>query len=98
MSFFDHAKCPGCGAHLDPERLAGTEAGPACPKCGTTLDLKHLFGLRDAFADDDEDGNALSLDDLVGGGPARRAPSGGSGSIFDDEPAGPRALLPKTRR
>lgn len=88
MSYFDHVKCPSCQAAIDPERLEGGPEGPRCPRCKSTLSLQNLFGLRDAFRDEDEDGNAVSLDDLVGGG--RRG--GASPDDDDDQPRRPLSL------
>jgi hypothetical protein len=87
MSYFDHVKCPSCQASFDPERLEGGPDGPRCPRCKSTLRLENLFGLKDEFRDDDEDGNNVSLDDLVGGG-GRGGPSRGG----DDEPRRPLSL------
>jgi hypothetical protein len=63
MSYFDHVRCHHCQAALDPDHLA---AGMRCPRCGGELSLTDLFGVKDAFSE--EDGPALSLDDLVGSG------------------------------
>lgn len=72
---FDHARCPGCNAIIDPERLKPGKNGPACPSCGETLATRDLFGLAANWAEaGDDDGNQLTLDDLVSG------PSGGGSS------------------
>ena len=60
---FDHARCPSCQAVLDPERLRAGTKGPECPHCKTTLSLVDLFGVSDAFRD--EESPNLTLDDLV---------------------------------
>jgi hypothetical protein len=69
VSYFDHVQCHTCGARMDPEKLVpGQGEGPACPYCGAALNLADLFGVKDSFVGhDDGEGNAHSLDDLVGG-------------------------------
>ncbi len=65
MSYFDTIRCHACRAPIDPDQLGG-RSGMACPHCGTQLDPTDLFGLADAFVGIDEDeGNALSLDDVL---------------------------------
>ena len=63
MSYFDHVRCHHCKAMLDPERIS---AGMTCPQCGNELALSDLFGLKDAFQE--EEGPELSLDDLLAPG------------------------------
>jgi hypothetical protein len=66
VTYFDHVRCHGCKAMLDPDTL-----GPGrCPKCGVTLSLQDLFGLSAALSEEDEEG--VTLDDLVA---APRAPA-----------------------
>lgn len=60
---FDHARCPGCEAILDPDRLKAGPKGPHCPRCDTPLGLVDLFGVSDAFAEEEQP--QLTLDDLV---------------------------------
>lgn len=87
MSFFDHVRCPSCGAILDPESIIpGPGQGPTCPKCKSALSLTDLFGVADAFRDEDDP--ELSLDDLVPDGPARPsrpATANPAKSVFDDD-------------
>lgn len=88
---FDHAKCPGCGANLDPERLAAGPRGPQCPRCQTPLSFVDLFGVADAFAE--EDGEQMTIDDLVPGmGPSRRSGAADPEKMTLDH------LLPTKRR
>jgi len=66
MSFFDHARCPHCRAMLDPESIGGVQGrGMRCPRCNNPLQLTDLFGVADAFSE--EEGAALSLDHAVPG-------------------------------
>lgn len=66
MSYFDHVRCHACKAMLDPETLASTPGqGLTCPRCKAALSLTDLFGLADAFAEEEE--GPVSLDDLVSG-------------------------------
>ncbi|TNE88937.1 MAG: hypothetical protein EP330_13075 [Deltaproteobacteria bacterium] len=69
MSYFDHVKCTSCRAQLDPESLVAIQGTVRCPRCGGHIAMKDLFGLRDAFAE--EDAPQVTIDDLVPGGPAR---------------------------
>ena len=86
---FDHALCPGCQAMLDPERLNAGPRGPVCPKCQTPLSLVDLFGVADAFSE--EEGEKLSLDDLVPG--SRPAPKTNPSTTLSLD-----ALIPGRRR
>lgn len=71
VSYFDHVRCTACKATLDPESLVSVQGqGMSCPQCKAPLSLTDLFGLRDAFAE--EESPDLSLDDLVAG-PSRPA-------------------------
>lgn len=66
MSYFDHVRCSACKSILDPENLATVQGqGMSCPYCKAPLSLKDLFGLADAFAE--EESPDLSLDALVDG-------------------------------
>ncbi|MCB9687086.1 MAG: hypothetical protein H6738_16960 [Alphaproteobacteria bacterium] len=79
MSYFDHVRCNSCKAMLDPESLGGRPGeGLTCPRCGAPLALTDLFGLKDSFAEEDE--QEMSFEDLVSvqAGPAARGPSGPS--------------------
>lgn len=84
MSYFDHVQCHSCGARIDPEKLIpGPGEMPACPYCRASLNLTDLFGVKDAFVGmDDGEGNAHTLDDLVGG------------ELYDGRYAGGRAPAP----
>ena len=44
----------------------------SCPKCHSQLQLKSLFGLADAF--EEMEGEQMTIDDLVPGGPSHRTP------------------------
>lgn len=64
MSYFDHVRCHACKAMLDPESLGSVPGqGLSCPKCRAALSLTDLFGLADAF--DEDEPAPMSLDDLV---------------------------------
>ena len=66
MSYFDHVRCPHCRSMLDPESIGGVQGrGMRCPKCNEPLQLTDLFGVADAFSE--EEGASLSLDDAVPG-------------------------------
>ncbi len=77
-TYFDHARCPSCGATFDPEQVVPRGDGFQCPACGAQLGMKALFGLAAAF--DEEEPPDVTLDDLVPGSPAapppRRAEAG----------------------
>ncbi len=77
MSYFDHVRCSACKAMLDPESIAQRPGqGMSCPRCGAPLSLTDLFGLKDAFQEEDQE--EVSFDDLVPKArpaPARPAPS-----------------------
>jgi hypothetical protein len=64
VSYFDHVRCSACKAMLDPESLGSRPGqGLSCPRCGAPLSLGDLFGLKDAFAE--EEPEDLSLDDAL---------------------------------
>jgi hypothetical protein len=64
VTYFDHVRCSACKAMLDPESLANKPGqGLSCPRCGAPLALGDLFGLKDAFAEEDQED--LSLDDVL---------------------------------
>jgi hypothetical protein len=66
MSYFDHVRCPHCEAMLDPESIGGVQGrGMRCPRCNKPLQITDLFGIADAFSE--EEGANLSLDDAVPG-------------------------------
>jgi len=70
--YFDHARCPSCGAAFDPDKLSSRDGQPACPHCGAAMKLVDMFGIADAFAEDEPD--QLTLDDLVPGEPDEFGP------------------------
>jgi len=61
--YFDHARCPQCGTAFDPEKVATKGGEMACPACGASLALASLFGLNDAFAEEEQPD--LSLEDAI---------------------------------
>ncbi|MBN2800664.1 MAG: hypothetical protein JXX28_16090 [Deltaproteobacteria bacterium] len=63
--YFDHARCPSCGAAFDPDRASTRDGKPACPYCGEPLKVVDFFGIADPFAEDEAE--EMSLDDLVPG-------------------------------
>lgn len=64
MSYFDHVRCHACKSMLDPERLATVQGqGMSCPQCKAPLTLTDLFGLADAFAEDEAPD--MTLEDLL---------------------------------
>lgn len=68
MSYFDHVRCNACKAMLDPESLGSVPGqGLSCPRCGAALSLTDLFGIADAFSE--EEGPEMSLDDAMPSGP-----------------------------
>lgn len=71
--YFDHARCPSCGASFNPESVQVHEGVMSCPSCKSQLQLKSLFGLADAF--EEMEGERMTIDDLVpGGGSSNRTP------------------------
>ena len=87
---FDHASCPGCQAILDPERLVGGQGNPKCPRCHTELSFVDIFGVADAFREDEAEN--LSLDDLVPGSKPKPTVSAAKELLSLD------ALIPGRRR
>ena len=76
MSFIDHVQCSNCGARIEPESLSVRQGQPYCPQCGGALKLKDLFGVADAFTE--EDAPHVTIDDLVpGGSPPASSPAAG---------------------
>lgn len=76
--FFDHVKCPSCGAAFDPEKVATRGRELTCPSCKATLGLADLFGLSAAFAEEEQPD--LSLEDVIPRAEepaAKGAPTGG---------------------
>ncbi len=63
MSYFDHVRCPACAAHINPEALKVVEGASSCPSCNAQIGIRDLFGLKDAFEEDDDDN--MTIDDLV---------------------------------
>ena len=61
--FFDHVKCPSCGAAFDPEKVTTRGREMTCPSCHAPLALTDLFGLNAAFAEEDQPN--LSLEDAI---------------------------------
>lgn len=97
MSYFDHVRCPSCGAHIDPERLEVVAGAARCPSCQAQIGIKDLFGLKASFEEDDDDN--MTIDDLVpggGAGGARRAHGPGPGdprsSVAPAPPRAPKAI------
>lgn len=64
--YFDHARCPSCGLAFDPDNVSTRDGQPACPHCGAAMKMVDMFGLADAFAEDEPE--PVTLDDLVPGG------------------------------
>ena len=71
--YFDHVRCPACGASFNPESVQVHEGVMSCPHCKSQLQLKSLFGLADAF--EEMEGEQMTIDDLVPGGPSNRTPA-----------------------
>jgi len=63
--YFDHVKCPSCGAQFDPEKIEASGGVAACPACGGGLDIRSLFGVAAHL--EDSDAPTANLDDLVEG-------------------------------
>ena len=63
--YFDHVRCPSCGAQFDPEKIENRGGAAACPACGGQLDIRSLFGVA-AHLDEADAPNA-NIDDLVEG-------------------------------
>ncbi|MFK7927960.1 MAG: hypothetical protein AB8H79_07210 [Myxococcota bacterium] len=63
--YFDHAKCPSCGAQFDPESIQVSEGAARCPGCKGQLNIKSLFGVAAHLAD--ADAPEAAMDDLVAG-------------------------------
>jgi len=63
--YFDHVRCPSCGAQFDPEKIENRGGAAACPACGAQLDIKSLFGVAAHL--DEADAPSANLDDLVEG-------------------------------
>jgi hypothetical protein len=65
LSYFDHVRCSACKAMIDPEQVASRPGqGISCPRCGAPLSMGDLFGLKDAFLEEEQE--ELSLDDAIG--------------------------------
>jgi hypothetical protein len=87
VTYFDHVRCSACKAMIDPESLANKPGqGLSCPRCGAPLSLGDLFGLKDAFSEEDQE--ELSLDDALS---KMKAPTA---SVRPPEPAAPRGAPP----
>lgn len=63
--YFDHVRCPSCGAQFDPESIDSSAGYAACPACKSQLDVKSLFGVAAQFTE--ADGPDAKIDDLVSG-------------------------------
>ena len=63
MSYFDHVRCPHCRAMIDPEKVGGQSRQMMCPRCNGQLSVVDLFGVGDAFVEEDEP--SLTLEDAV---------------------------------
>jgi len=76
--YFDHVRCPSCGAQFDPEAIDGSGGFAACPACKSQLDVKSLFGVAAHL--EEADAPDAGIDDLVAGygkrGDAWRTTSG----------------------
>jgi DNA-directed RNA polymerase subunit RPC12/RpoP len=90
MSYFDHVRCPSCGAHLDPEALDVREGAARCPHCSSQIGLRDLFGVADAFVDEDEP--HVTIDDLVPGGSRVPPRHESAASVAPAPPRAPRAI------
>jgi hypothetical protein len=63
--YFDHARCPSCGAQFDPEAIDVSGGVAKCPGCSAQLDVKSLFGVAAHLSE--VDAPDASIDDLVAG-------------------------------
>lgn len=63
MTYFDHIRCSSCGTAFDPEKVSVGGRVFKCPSCGEELRLTDLFGLADAFAEEDQPD--LTLEDAI---------------------------------
>lgn len=63
--YFDHVRCPSCGAQFDPESIDTSGGVAACPACGSQLDIKSLFGVAAHL--EEMEGPSANIDDLVSG-------------------------------
>ena len=63
--YFDHAKCPSCGAQFDPEAIDVSGGAAKCPGCGSQLSVKSLFGVAAHLSE--VDAPDATIDDLVAG-------------------------------
>lgn len=63
--YFDHARCPSCGAQFDPESIDVSGGAAKCPGCGAQLDIKSLFGVAAHLSE--VDAPSAGIDDLVAG-------------------------------
>jgi hypothetical protein len=50
---------------FDPDRVTVVDGQPACPHCGAPMKVVDMFGIADAFAEDEPE--EMTLDDLVPG-------------------------------
>lgn len=83
--YFDHVRCPHCGAQFPPERLDNASGAMCCPGCSAQLDVKALFGLAAHLAEAEDEDPAATLNDLVpGGAPSTPvAPTPGGSKVLD---------------
>lgn len=88
--YFDHVRCPSCGAQFDPESIATQGGAAVCPSCRSQLDVKSLFGVAAHLAE--ADSPDVGIDDLVAGsGPAEAWRStGGYDPLRGQAPQGQR--------
>lgn len=63
--YFDHVRCPSCGAQFDPEKIVSRGGAASCPSCEGQLDVRSLFGVSAHLAD--ADAPEANIDDLVEG-------------------------------
>lgn len=91
MSYFDHVRCHSCRASISPDALGAGAGGLQCPRCGVALNLQDLFGVADAFSEEEE--GPVSLDDLVSG----PRPGGAAPRQEASPPAAPGSALEAIR-
>ena len=90
MSYFDHVRCPSCAAHINPEQLEVLDGVAVCPSCKSQIGIRDMFGLRDAF--EEEDGPQMTIDDLVPGGGSGRPHFDHTASVAPAPPRQPRQI------
>jgi hypothetical protein len=63
--YFDHVRCPSCGASFDPEAIENRNGVASCPACHAQLDVKSLFGVAAHL--EEVDAPSAEINDLVAG-------------------------------